>query len=77
VYTEAPTVLKAVMTDFFFNCWCFEIPSENRILHVPGCVYNHEENVFEFVMYLLNCNKDKGKGIRPTHYLFSNPHLLL
>jgi hypothetical protein len=25
------TVLRAVSADFFFNCWCLEIPSDNRI----------------------------------------------
>jgi hypothetical protein len=37
VYTEARTLLRAVMTNFFFNCWCLEIPSDNRIRHVPRC----------------------------------------
>jgi hypothetical protein len=23
VYTEMRTVLRAVVTDFFFNCWCW------------------------------------------------------
>jgi hypothetical protein len=31
---EASTVLKAVAADFFFNCWCLEIPSDNRIRHI-------------------------------------------
>jgi hypothetical protein len=35
---EASTVLRAVAADFFFNCWYFEIPSVNRIRHIPGCV---------------------------------------
>jgi hypothetical protein len=25
VYTEARTVLRAVVTDFFCNCWCLEM----------------------------------------------------
>jgi hypothetical protein len=25
------TVLRAVVADFFFNCWCLEIPSDNRM----------------------------------------------
>jgi hypothetical protein len=29
LYTELRPVLRAVMTDFFFNCWCVEIPSDN------------------------------------------------
>jgi hypothetical protein len=28
---EASTVLRAVVADFFFNCWCLGIPSDNRI----------------------------------------------
>jgi hypothetical protein len=33
---EASTVLRAVAADFFFNCWYMEIPSDNRIRHVPS-----------------------------------------
>jgi hypothetical protein len=33
---EASTVLRAVAADFFFNCWYLEIPSDNRILHIPS-----------------------------------------
>jgi hypothetical protein len=44
VYIEGHSVLRAVMVDFFFNCWCLEIPSDNRTLHVPRCVYNHAQN---------------------------------
>jgi hypothetical protein len=36
VYTEARTALRAIVKDFFFNCWCLKIPSDNRIRHVPG-----------------------------------------
>jgi hypothetical protein len=28
---EAISVLRAVAADFFYNCWCLEIPSDNRI----------------------------------------------
>jgi hypothetical protein len=28
--SEASTVLRAVAADFSFNCWCVEIPSDNR-----------------------------------------------
>jgi hypothetical protein len=31
VCAEASTVLRAVAADFFCNCWCLEIPSDNRI----------------------------------------------
>jgi hypothetical protein len=34
-----------VAVDFFFNCWCLEIPSENHIGHEPRCVYNHARRV--------------------------------
>jgi hypothetical protein len=27
MYTEARTVLRAVVVDFFFNCWCLESSS--------------------------------------------------
>jgi hypothetical protein len=40
---EASTVLRAVAADFFFNCWCMEIPSDNRIRHVPRCVHYQNE----------------------------------
>jgi hypothetical protein len=36
---DASTVLKAVAADFFFNCWYLEIPSDNRIRHIPRCVH--------------------------------------
>jgi hypothetical protein len=36
--TEANTVLRAVAADFFFNCFYVEIPSDNRIRHVPRWV---------------------------------------
>jgi hypothetical protein len=35
---EASTILRAVAADFFFNCWFLEIPSDNRIRHIPRCV---------------------------------------
>jgi hypothetical protein len=37
VCTEASTILKVVAADFFFNCWCMEVLSDNRIRHVPSC----------------------------------------
>jgi hypothetical protein len=33
---EASTILRAVAADFFFNCWYLEIPSDNRIQHIPN-----------------------------------------
>jgi hypothetical protein len=44
VYTEARTVLRAVVTDLFCNCWCLEIPPDNRIRQVPRCAYNRAQN---------------------------------
>jgi hypothetical protein len=40
---EASTALRAVAADFFFNCWYLEIPSDNRIRHVPLCVHYHAQ----------------------------------
>jgi hypothetical protein len=35
--------MRAVVADFFFNCWCFEIPSDNHIQHVPsGPIIMHQ-----------------------------------
>jgi hypothetical protein len=33
------TLFRAVAADFSFNCWCLEIPSDNRIRHVPRCIH--------------------------------------
>jgi hypothetical protein len=41
---EASTVLRAVVADFFFNCWYLEIPLDNRIRHVPKCVHNRAQS---------------------------------
>jgi hypothetical protein len=41
--TEASTILGAVAADFFFNCWYLEIPSDNRIRHIPSCVHYHAQ----------------------------------
>jgi hypothetical protein len=43
---EASTVLRAVAADFFFNCWCVEIPSDNCIRHVP---FSDTASVAEFM----------------------------
>jgi hypothetical protein len=40
---EASAVLRAVAADFFFNCLYLEIPSDNRIRHIPRCVHCHEQ----------------------------------
>jgi hypothetical protein len=41
---EASTILRAVAADFFFNCWCLEISSDNRIRHIPGFVHYYEQS---------------------------------
>jgi hypothetical protein len=38
VCAEASAVLRAVAADLF-NCWYLEVPSDNRIGHVPRCVH--------------------------------------
>jgi hypothetical protein len=49
---EASTVLRAVAADFFFNCWHLEIPSDNRIGHVPRCVHCHAQGFkLKFVLH--------------------------
>jgi hypothetical protein len=64
VYTETSAVLTAVVTDFFFNCWCLETRPDNRIRHVPRYI----------VVYNVACSaeyrsagtivpKELGKGI--------------
>jgi hypothetical protein len=40
---EASTVLRAVEADFLFNCWYLEIPSDNRIRHIPRSVHYHAQ----------------------------------
>jgi hypothetical protein len=54
---EASTVLRAVASDFFFNCWYLGIPSDNRIRHISRCVHYHAQgflsigNVLEFLCW--------------------------
>jgi hypothetical protein len=57
---EASTVLRAVVADFFFNCQCMEIPSDNHIRHTPRCVHCHAQS------FLLETFKDfyVGSGSR-------------
>jgi hypothetical protein len=35
--------MGVVEADFFFNCWYFEISSDNRIRHIPRYVQYHEQ----------------------------------
>jgi hypothetical protein len=51
------TVLRAVAADFLFNCWCVEIPSDNRIGHVPRCVHYHAQGLGSVLGFL--CRKWK------------------
>jgi hypothetical protein len=34
----------AVVMNFVSNCLCLEIPSDNRIRQIPGCVLNLAQN---------------------------------
>jgi hypothetical protein len=61
---EASTVLKAVAADFFFNCWCLEIPSDNRIRHSAHtkvrplwCARLSIGNVLEFLCGRVNARR--------------------
>jgi hypothetical protein len=45
VYAEASAILRAVATDFFFNFSYLEIPSDNRIRHLPRCVHYHVQGL--------------------------------
>jgi hypothetical protein len=42
---EASIILRAVAAEFFFNCWYLEIPSDNRIRHIPRCVHYHAQGL--------------------------------
>jgi hypothetical protein len=59
---EESTVLRAVTADFFFNCWCLEIPSDNRIPHIPRCVHYRVQG-FRLEMFW---NFYVGSGSRTT-----------
>jgi hypothetical protein len=37
--------MRAVVADFFFNCWYYEIPLDNRIRHVPRCVHYNAQGL--------------------------------
>jgi hypothetical protein len=37
-------LLRAVVVDFFFNCWCLQIPSDDHIQHKPGCIHYHAQS---------------------------------
>jgi hypothetical protein len=43
VCDEASTVLRAVAENFSFSCWYLEIPSDNRIRHIPMCIHYHAQ----------------------------------
>jgi hypothetical protein len=45
---EASSVLRAVAADFFFNCWFLEIPSNNRIRHIPR-IQNHKSKKVRYI----------------------------
>jgi hypothetical protein len=64
--TEASSILRAVAADNIFNCWCLEIPSDNRIRHIPRCVHYHAQG-FRLEMFW---NVYVGSGSR-TPELYS------
>jgi hypothetical protein len=43
--SEASTILGAVAADFFFDCWYLEIPSDNRIQHLPMLLHYHAQEI--------------------------------
>jgi hypothetical protein len=44
VSAEVSNALRAVEADFFFNCWCSEIPWDNPIRQVPRHVHYHAQS---------------------------------
>jgi hypothetical protein len=67
---EASTVLRAVVADFFFNCWYLEIPSDNRNRHIPRCVHYHAQGfrleTFYGTLHSLHM------VLSATHFIFKN-----
>jgi hypothetical protein len=41
--TQTMEISFFLSADFFFNCWYLEIPSDNRIRHIPRCVQYHAQ----------------------------------
>jgi hypothetical protein len=64
VCAEASTVLRAVAADFFFNRWCLEIPSDNRIRNIPRRVHRHA-----YGFSIGNVSVDTKKHVRITGFL--------
>jgi hypothetical protein len=52
---EASTVLRAVAADFFFNCWYLEIPSDNRIRHIPRFFFKSHFYLQSVLVHSANC----------------------
>jgi hypothetical protein len=42
---ESSTIVRAVVADFFFDCWAVEVPSDEWIGDVPGGVHNHAQGL--------------------------------
>jgi hypothetical protein len=42
---KSSTIMIAVTTDFFFDCWAAEVPSVEWIRDVPGGVHNHAQDL--------------------------------
>jgi hypothetical protein len=57
MWAEASTIFRAVVTDFFFNCWYLEMPSDKRIQSVCtnvrplSCARSSTGNVPEFLCW--------------------------
>jgi hypothetical protein len=68
---EASNVLRAVAADFYFNCWYLEIPSDNRIRHIPRCVHYHAQGLQMAVILsaLCTCRIIPPRKISDTHLL--------
>jgi hypothetical protein len=64
---EASTVLRAVAAVFFFNCWRMEIPSDNRIRHIPRCIHCHAQGfrLETFYNFYVGGGTDKAVYNRP------------
>jgi hypothetical protein len=76
----ASTVLRAVVADFFFNCWYLEIPFDNRIRHIPRCVHQHAQRLrleldddddgdYCYYDYYLNCKLGFARWLNGSYIL--------
>jgi hypothetical protein len=42
---EASTIVRAVTTDFFFDCRAVKVPSDERVGDAPGSVHYHTQGL--------------------------------